>query len=106
MSGYDISAEREEARLNPRRKAMEDYGVRPDVHDLLLRFMTDLLTTQPPDPVGYMYKWAIDEKSEPKWKPPPIELKQPPPKSPTKPFASPSSKRPQPVKDCTATIHS
>lgn len=32
---------------NPRRAAMENYGARPDVHDLLSRFMTDLLCTQP-----------------------------------------------------------
>ena len=33
--------------INPRRAAMEAYGARPDVHDLLSRFMTDLLCTQP-----------------------------------------------------------
>ena len=32
---------------NSRRAAMENYGARPDVHDLLSRFMTDLLCTQP-----------------------------------------------------------
>jgi hypothetical protein len=48
MAGYDVSQEREEARLNPRRKSMEEYSVRPDVHDMLSRFITDLLSTEPP----------------------------------------------------------
>lgn len=33
--------------VNPRRAAMEAYGARPNVHDILSRFMTDLLCTQP-----------------------------------------------------------
>lgn len=38
---------------NPRRAAMENYGARPDVHDLLSRFMTDLLCTQPDSKFNY-----------------------------------------------------
>ncbi len=34
-------------KANPRRVAMENYGARLDVHDLLSRFMTDLLCAQP-----------------------------------------------------------
>jgi hypothetical protein len=39
--------------INPRRAAMEAYGARPDVHDLLSRFMTDLLCTQPKSTLIY-----------------------------------------------------
>lgn len=41
--------------VNPRRAAMEAYGARPDVHDLLSRFMTDLLCTQPESILIYFY---------------------------------------------------
>jgi hypothetical protein len=34
-------------KVNPRRVAMENYGARLDVHDLLSRFMIDLLCAQP-----------------------------------------------------------
>jgi hypothetical protein len=34
-------------KANPRRVAMENYGAQLDVHDLLYRFMTDLLCAQP-----------------------------------------------------------
>jgi hypothetical protein len=39
--------------INPRRAAMEAYGARPDVHDLLSRFMTALLCTQPKSTLIY-----------------------------------------------------
>ncbi len=34
-------------KANPRRVAMENYGAQLDVHDLLSRFMTNLLCAQP-----------------------------------------------------------
>ncbi|CAM6098710.1 unnamed protein product [Calypogeia fissa] len=70
MAGYDIGKERDEARLNPRRKAMEDYGCRPEVHELLTRFITDLLTSEPPDPAAFMYMWSVKEQQRPRPRPP------------------------------------
>ncbi|BBN17266.1 hypothetical protein MPTK1_7g13210 [Marchantia polymorpha subsp. ruderalis] len=64
MSGiaYDFTPEREEARRNPLRRALEDYGLRPDVHELLSRFVTDLLQASPPDPSDFMLRWAEAER--------------------------------------------
>ncbi|KAL2644973.1 hypothetical protein R1flu_012560 [Riccia fluitans] len=62
---YDFVPGREEARLNPRRKALENYGARLDVHEPLYHFVTDLLQAQPTDPYDYMLKWATAEKKNP-----------------------------------------
>ncbi|KAG0573923.1 hypothetical protein KC19_VG222000 [Ceratodon purpureus] len=51
--------------INPRRAAMEAYGARPDVHDLLSRFMTDLLCTQPENALEFMVAWASKEQANP-----------------------------------------
>ncbi|KAG6541811.1 hypothetical protein Mapa_016827 [Marchantia paleacea] len=37
----------EDVKKKERHRAMEDYGYRPDVYDMLFRFLNDLLTTQP-----------------------------------------------------------
>nr|PNR52821.1 hypothetical protein PHYPA_009196 [Physcomitrium patens] len=50
--------------VNPRRAAMEAYGARPNVHDILSRFMTDLLCTQPDDALDFMYTWCQKEKEK------------------------------------------
>lgn len=36
-----------DTRTNAMRLAMENYGLRPDVHTLLAKFLTDLLIAQP-----------------------------------------------------------
>ncbi|CAK9196898.1 unnamed protein product [Sphagnum jensenii] len=51
-------------KANPRRVAMENYGARLDVHDLLSRFMTDLLCAQPDDALEFMSNWAQKEKQQ------------------------------------------
>jgi hypothetical protein len=53
-------------KANPRRVAMENYGARLDVHDLLSRFMTDLLCAQPDGFFSYLgnlmfYKCQFDK---------------------------------------------
>ncbi|KAH7435855.1 hypothetical protein KP509_06G081800 [Ceratopteris richardii] len=45
-------------RTNPRWAAMEDYSLRPEVYNLLFRFTTELLTSQPQDPLKYMIEWS------------------------------------------------
>ena len=44
---------------NPRRLAMEDYSMRQDVYNLLFRFSTHLLTTQPPGMYVCMYIFYV-----------------------------------------------
>lgn len=72
-----------DTRTNAMRLAMENYGLRPDVHTLLAKFLTDLLIAQPADPFAYMQTWVDKEDKE---------RKAPPPKKPAPPQPPPPSK--------------
>ncbi|BBN15040.1 hypothetical protein MPTK1_6g16460 [Marchantia polymorpha subsp. ruderalis] len=64
----------DDVKKKERHRAMEDYGHRPDVYDMLFRFLNDLLTAQPKDPLEFMLKWASLEAKNPNKLGPPLKV--------------------------------
>ncbi|KAL3677808.1 hypothetical protein R1sor_020764 [Riccia sorocarpa] len=64
----------EECKRVELQRNMEKYGRRQDVYNMLFRYLNDLLTTQPEDPLEFMVKWATKEAKNPDRVKPPVEI--------------------------------